>query len=120
MIVSGVTTTGMAIYSFDAVDDLAISLNGLTLNMHQQLANLMLTTAAQDTFASALKLNKAVKGALSVLDFGTITIDINGALRKPVSATAFTAAMVPEPGPASMIGLGLLALMWVARRKLSN
>jgi len=121
VIVSGVTTTGMAIYSFDQATTLDMSLQGLTLNMSQVLNHLYLTTAAQNTFASALNLSKTLKGVLSVIDFGTISIDINAALRKPVSASAFTAAMipVPEPGPAPMMALGLVAMVWVARRKLS-
>jgi len=120
VIVGGITTTGMAIYSFDQATQLDMSLQGLTLNLSQVLNHLYLTTAAQDSFASALKLSKTLKGVLSMIDFGTISIDVNAGLRRPVTAAAFTAAMVPvpEPGPVPMMALGLVAMVWVVRRKL--
>lgn len=117
VIIKGVTTN-MAIYSFDQQSDLKIGLKGLSLTMNQTLGNLQLTTQAQDTFASALKLSAPLKAALSGLDFGTITVDINTTLRKPISDKAFTAAMmVPETSTYAMMALGLVGIATVARRK---
>lgn len=117
VIIKGVTTN-MAIYSFDPQTDLKIGLSGLSLTMNQTLGNLQLTTQAQDTFASALKLSAPLKSALSGLNFGTITIDIATSLRKPVSDTPFTAAMmVPEPSTYALMALGLFGIAAVSRRK---
>lgn len=115
---NGVTTKGSSLYSFTATG-LNIGLNGLTLNMHQQLSNLMFTDSALATFTSGLSLSKIMSSSLKTVDFGTITIDINGALRSPVNATPFTAA-VPEAPPALMLGLGLCGIALVARRKMQS
>lgn len=113
---NGVTTKNTSLYSFTATD-LKIGLNGLTLNMHQKLSNLMFTDSALTSFTSGLNLSKALATPLKTLDFGTITIDINGALRSPINATPYTAA-VPEAPPAAMLGLGLCGIALVARRKM--
>jgi hypothetical protein len=114
---NGITTKGTSLYSFDATD-LKIGLNGLTLNMHQQLSNLVFTSSALATFASGLKLGSALLAPLQTLDFGTITIDINGALRTPINATPFTvAAAVPEIPSTAMMVFGLLGMAVVSRRK---
>jgi hypothetical protein len=113
---NGVTTKNTSLYSFTATD-LKIGLNGLTLNMHQQLSNLVFTDTALASFTSGLNLSKALVTPLKTLDFGTITIDINGALRSPINATPYTAA-VPEAPPAAMLGLGLCGIALVARRKM--
>lgn len=115
---NGVTTKNTSLYSFVATD-LNIGLNGLTLNMHQQLSNLVFTNTALATFTSGLGLSKVLATPLKTLDFGTITIDINGALRSPVNATPFTAS-VPEAPPALMLGLGLCGIALVARRKMQS
>ncbi len=117
VIIKGVTTN-MAVYSFDPQSDLKIGLSGLSLTLNQTLGNLQLTTQATDTFASALKLSAPLKSALGGLDFGTIKIDIATSLRKPVSDTAFTAAMmVPEPSTYALMALGMVGIAAVARRK---
>jgi len=114
---NGVTTKGSSLYSFTATN-LNIGLNGLTLNMHQQLSNLVFTDTALASFSSGLNLSRVVAAPLKTLDFGTITIDINGALRAPINATPYTAA-VPEAPPAAMLGLGLFGIALVARRKMN-
>lgn len=116
---NGVTTKGTSLYSFTATD-LNIGLNGLTLNMHQQLSNLVFTDTALASFTSGLNLSKALATPLKTMDFGTITIDINGALRSPVNATPFTVTSVPEAPPVAMLGLGLCGIAVVGRRKMRN
>lgn len=113
---NGVTQKRASLYEFDATG-LKIGLNGLTLNMHQKLSNLTFTDSALATFASGLNLSKTLQGPLVGLDFGTITIDINGALRTPVSSVPYVAA-IPEASPAMMLGLGMLGIALVSRRKM--
>lgn len=113
---NGITSKGSSLYSFTATD-LNIGLNGLTLNMHQKLSNLVFTDTALASFTSGLNLSKVMAAPLKTMDFGTITIDINGALRSPINATPYTAA-VPEAPPAAMLGLGLAGIALVARRKM--
>jgi len=112
---NGVTTKGASLYTFDATD-LSIGLKGLTLNMHQTLSNLTLTSSAVNTFASALGLNKVFTSVLTTLNFGTITIDINGSLRTPISSADYVAS-VPETPPLWTMGLGLVGIAGIARRK---
>jgi len=114
---NGITTKGTSLYSFDATN-LQIGLNGLTLNMHQTLSNLVFTSSALTTFASGLKLGSALLAPLKTLDFGTITIDINAALRSPINATPYTVATaVPELPSTAMMMFGLLGMAAVTRRK---
>lgn len=118
---NGVTTYGSSLYSFDSTD-LKIGLNGLTLNMHQTLSNLVFTSSALNTFTSGLKLSSALANPLKTLDFGTITIDINAGLRSPIDATPFkvATAIVPELPSTAMMLLGLMGMAAVSRRKLKN
>ena len=114
---NGITTKGTSLYSFDATD-LKIGLDGLTLNMHQKLSNLVFTSSALNTFTSGLKLSSALQTPLKTLDFGSITIDINGALRTPINATPFTVTTaVPELPSTAMMMFGLLGMAVVSRRK---
>ncbi|MDO9237603.1 MAG: hypothetical protein Q7U28_16415 [Aquabacterium sp.] len=112
---NGVTTMGTSLYTFDATN-LKIGLNGLTLNMHQQLNNLVFTSTALSTFSNGLKLSNAIQTPLKTLNFGAITIDINAAFRSPISGAAFVAS-VPEVPSTLMLGLGLVGLAAVSRRK---
>lgn len=116
---NGVTTKATSLYSFESTD-LKIGLSGMTLNMHQTLSNLMFTDSALATFSSGLSLGKALTAGLASIDFGTITIDVNGALRSPINAKPFVAsiAAVPEAPSAAMIGLGMLGIAAVSRRKM--
>jgi hypothetical protein len=115
---NGVTTKATSLYSFDATN-LNIGLNGLTLNMHQTLSNLVFTPTALSTFGTGLNLAKSLQAPLSTIDFGTITVDVNGALRSPINATPFTVA-VPELPKGVMLLLGMVGIAVVSRRKQAN
>lgn len=111
-------STNMAVYSFTEMSDLQIGLKGLALTMNQTLGSLKLTTQATDTFASVLGLDSFIRGAMGVLDFGTITIDIKTALRMPISDNPLTAAsMVPEASTYVMMGIGLAGIALISRRR---
>lgn len=121
IITNGVTTKGVSIYDFDVASPLSIGLSGLTLNMTEKLNHLVLTPEALTTIAAALNLNKVLQAPLKTLDFGTINIDIKGALRLPgVSDKPFTLAnmpAVPEPSAWLMMALGMIGVAAIARRK---
>lgn len=123
IITNGIVTKGVSIYDFDVATPLTIGLNGLTLTMKEQLNHLVLTSDALTAMASALNLNKVLQAPLKTLDFGTINIDIQGALRWPVSDKPFTVAnmpAVPEPTTWAMMALGLVGVACAARRKMTN
>lgn len=116
---NGVTQKYTSLYSFEA-PDLQIGLNGLTLNMHQQLSNLVLTPTALSSFSSGLNLSKFFQNTINGLDFGTITVDINGALRFGLSDKAFVASSVPEAPSMAAMALGLVGIAAVSRRKAAS
>jgi hypothetical protein len=123
MVLADITANGMtqqrtSLYSFEATD-LKIGLKGLTLNMNQKLSNLQLTNTALATFASGLSLSRVLQAPLVGLDFGTITVDINGALRAPINGAPYVAA-IPEPSSWAMLALGLVGIAFVSRRKLTQ
>jgi len=113
---NGLTQKYTSLYSFEA-PDLQIGLQGLTLNMHQQLSNLVLTPTALTSFSSGLGLSKFFQNTINGLDFGTITVDINGALRFGLSDKAFVASSVPEAPSMAAMALGLVGIAAVSRRK---
>lgn len=121
IISNGLTTKGVAIYDFDVASPLTIGLNGLTLNMTEKLNHLVLTADGLAAFASGLNLSKGMQTPLKTLDFGTINIDIKGALRIPgVSDKPFTAAnmpAVPEPSTWALMALGLVGVASISRRQ---
>lgn len=122
IITNGVTTKGVSIYDFDVASPLHIGLSGfLTLNMTEQLNHMVLTPEALAAFASALNLSRVLQGPLKTLDFGTLNIDIKGALRiPPVSDQPFTVAnmpAVPEPSTWALMALGLAGVAAIARRQ---
>lgn len=117
-VLAGGKSTNMAVYSFTELTDLNIGLKGLSLTMNQTLGTLKLTNEAANTFASVLGIDDVFKGVMLGLDFGTITIDINTGLRKPVSDNPLTAAvMVPETSTYVMMAMGLVGIASVSRRK---
>jgi hypothetical protein len=117
---NGVTAKDASLFSFTPTSDLQIGLNGLTLNMHQTLANLTMTSSAVATFASGLKLSAPLQAAVASLNWGTITIDINGAFREPINPTPFTVtSAVPELPSTAMMLFGLVGIAAVSRRQKS-
>ena len=121
IISNGVTTKGVSIYDFDVASPLHLGLSGLTLNMTEQLNHLVLTSDGLAAFASALNLSRVLQAPLATLDFGTININIQGALRiPPVSDQPFTVAnipAVPEPSTWVLMALGLVGVAAIARRR---
>ena len=110
--------SSLDVYNFNIAQGLQLSLNG-GLSLKEKLDHLTLTSTAVDTFAAALKLPNVTKSLLAGLDYGTINIDIGVALRSggPVSGKAYTPPPVPEPSTYALMGLGLVAAAYVARRK---
>lgn len=113
------TSKGFDVYSFNVADGLHVSTSG-GLSMQMTLDQMMLTTGAQAKFGQALGLPSFAVSTLSYIDFGTLSIDISPALRFGISDKAFTASMVPEGSPVWMMGLGLVGIAAVSRRKLAN
>lgn len=110
------TLKGFDVYSFHVADGLHLSTTG-GLSMQMTLDQMMLTTGAQNQFASALKLPSFAKAAMATLDFGTLSINISPSLRLGVSDKAYSASVVPEAPQAAMLLLGLAGVAWVSRRR---
>ena len=76
-----------------------------------QVGGLKITTAGFDTFVKSLGLLSLGKGALAtVADFGTITTTVN-------ASAVLTPPAVPEPSTYALMGLGLVGIAAVARRR---
>jgi hypothetical protein len=114
--VNGTTSKSASLYTFDA-GKLSIGLSGLSLTMHQELSNLRLSSTAAESFTDGLDLPSFLVGTLTAIDFGTITIDVKTSLRTGINASAFTVS-VPEAPPFMMMGLGLVGIAVVSRRRL--
>lgn len=112
------TTKGFDVYAFNVDKGLHLSTTG-GLSMDMSLTNMMLTTGAQGAFMSALQLPSFLSAALPLLDFGTLDIEISPSLRFGVSAKPFVTA-VPEASSVAMLGLGLLGIAVVSRRRLGH
>lgn len=110
------TVKGFDVYNFHVADNLHVSTSG-GLSMKMSLDHMMLTDAAQASFASALALPDFAVAILGNLDFGTLAINIAPGLRFDVSDKAFTTSMVPEVPPMVMLSLGFLGIAAISRRK---
>lgn len=109
-------TKSFDVYSFTVDEGLHISTSG-GLSMAMNLSHMTLTSAAQLQFASALKLDEMAASVLPILNFGTLDVAISPELRFGVSGKALVAA-IPEPPRFATLGLGLLGLAFVARRRM--
>jgi len=105
------------VYSFTVDQGLHVSTTG-GLSMAMNLSHMTLTNGAQAQFATALQLDELAVSVLPVLNFGTLDVNISPALRFGLSDQALVAA-IPEPPRFATLGLGLLGLAFVARRRLS-
>jgi len=105
------------VYSFTVDQGLHLSTSG-GLSMAMNLSHMTLTTGAQAAFASALQLDPLAVDVLPVLNFGTLSVAISPALRFGVSDAALVAA-IPEPPRFATLGLGLVGLAFVVRRRMS-
>lgn len=115
------TSTGIRkafdVYSFTVDQGLHLSTSG-GLSMAMNLSHMSLTSGARAQFASALQLDEMAASVLPVLNFGTLDVNISPALRFGLSDKPLVAA-IPEPPRFATLGLGLLGLAFVARRRLS-
>lgn len=114
--VNGLNKSTLAVYTFNIAQGLTISMSG-GLHLHESLNHLTLTTAGADKIANGLNINPYLRPALTMLDYGTINIDIVPALRSGVSGKPYTPPPVPEPSTYALVGLGLVVAAKVARRK---
>ncbi|GEM_PF-2443958 len=110
-------TKAFDVYSFTVDKGLHVSASG-GLSMAMNLSHMTLTSGAQAQFASALQLDELAVYLLPVLNFGTLDVNISPALRFGLSDKPLVAA-IPEPPRFATLGLGLLGLAFVARRRLS-
>jgi len=109
-------TKSFDVYSFTVDKGLHVSTSG-GLSMAMNLSHMTLTGAAQAQFASALQLDELATSALPTLNFGTLDVAISPVLRFGVSDRPLVAS-IPEPPRFATLGLGLLGLAFVARRRL--
>lgn len=93
-------------YLWDIVNP--VTQDVLTVGANQsltQVSGLKITTAGFDTFVKSLGLLSNGKGALSMItDYGTIT-------------TTLSVSAVPEPSTYALMGLGMVGIGLVARRR---
>ncbi len=113
------TTKAMDVFSFHVADGLKISMTG-GLSMNMKLDQMTMTSGASSLFAGSLGLS-TFANVLPTMDFGTLSFSISPSLRSPVSTQAyFGATPVPETSSLAMLGLGLIGLAAVSRRRQPN
>lgn len=92
----GTTQNQFAVYTFNAVNPLALKYKfPFTITGHEVLDNLVLTPAAVDLFAATLGLEgESVLNTVRAAKFGTLTQDISTNARKPAASKV---PYVPAP-----------------------
>ncbi len=120
-LIYGSTSTNMSLFSFKEQTPLKISLKGLSLTMNQTIGNLTLSSQANAAIKADLGVSTDAASKFSAVNFGTVVIDISTASRTgklAIGTRAFTPAdMIPEPSTYALMGLGLVGIGFVARRK---
>lgn len=106
------------VFNFKVAEDLHLSTSG-GLSMKMNLTNMMLTDSAQLQFASALNLDPFAVVLLPVLNFGSLSVDINPSLRLGLSDKPLVAP-VPEVSTMAMLAAGMLGIAFVSRRRLNT
>lgn len=98
-------------YLWDIVNPRAADTFAAGTNVLNQVSGLSITADGFTVFSKSLGLDKLGVGALrTVTDFGTITTTVN-------ASAVLTPPAVPEPSTYALMGLGLVGVAAVARRR---
>ncbi len=116
--VDGKISKTFDIFNFTVTQGLHLSTKG-GLSMQMQLDNMMLTQQAQSAFTWSLALDEIAQAGLPTLNFGSLNVNINPSLRFGLSSKPLVSA-VPEPSSWGMLGVGLLAVSVISRRRIKE